>query len=218
MFAENTDKGYKQKPKKQSIGHWEIRCKRRTSACYHHNSATLRQWSWVRQWWNRKWGINTVQEENRIVLFQVCDGHSPKSNSSFENDQNHYSGLVRCLDRGSLYLYTCISTLWRQRGETRREDKTGRGLGCWRAPWWLSWVVLLPPIFQTRRWRTQQLGNATVMEWVAISCSRGSSWPRNRTYVSCVSCTGRQVLYHCATWEAHRQKHPQTSCSLQLKD
>ena len=38
--------------------------------------------------------------------------------------------------------------------------------------------------------------------WVAISFSRGSSWPRDWTRVSCVSCLGRQILYSCATWEA----------------
>ena len=37
---------------------------------------------------------------------------------------------------------------------------------------------------------------ARILEWVAIPFSRVSSWPRDRTHVSCVSCTGRQVLYH----------------------
>ena len=32
--------------------------------------------------------------------------------------------------------------------------------------------------------------------------SRGSSQPRDRTHVSYVSCIGRQILYHGATWEA----------------
>ena len=32
--------------------------------------------------------------------------------------------------------------------------------------------------------------------------SRGSSGPRDQTQISDISCTGRQVLYHCATWEA----------------
>ena len=40
-----------------------------------------------------------------------------------------------------------------------------------------------------------------ILEWVAISFFRGYSQNRDRTYVSCVF-TGRQVLYHCATWEA----------------
>ena len=37
------------------------------------------------------------------------------------------------------------------------------------------------------------LSMARIMEWVAISSSRGSSQPRNQTPVSC---TGRRVLYH----------------------
>ena len=37
---------------------------------------------------------------------------------------------------------------------------------------------------------------------VAISSSRGSSWPRNWTHVSCVSWIGWQILYHYITWEA----------------
>ena len=41
-----------------------------------------------------------------------------------------------------------------------------------------------------------------ILEWVAISPSRGSSRPRDWTYVSCASCIGRQILYHRATWEA----------------
>ena len=34
-----------------------------------------------------------------------------------------------------------------------------------------------------------------VLWWVAVPSSRGSSQPRDRTYVSCVSCTGRRILY-----------------------
>ena len=43
---------------------------------------------------------------------------------------------------------------------------------------------------------------ARILEWVAISSSRGSSWPRDWTHISYVSCTGRWILYHYATWEA----------------
>ena len=41
-----------------------------------------------------------------------------------------------------------------------------------------------------------------ILEWVAMSFSRGSSQPRDWTYVSYISCTGRRVLYHWATREA----------------
>ena len=40
---------------------------------------------------------------------------------------------------------------------------------------------------------------ARILEWVAISFSRGSSWPKDRT---CVSCISRGILYHGGTREA----------------
>ena len=43
------------------------------------------------------------------------------------------------------------------------------------------------------------ISQARILEWVAISFSRGSSWPRNWT---CVSCIGRQILYCWATRKA----------------
>ena len=43
---------------------------------------------------------------------------------------------------------------------------------------------------------------ARILEWVAISYSRGSSRPRNQTHIFCISCTGRWILFHCTTWEA----------------
>ena len=43
---------------------------------------------------------------------------------------------------------------------------------------------------------------ARILEWVAISFSRGTSAPRDRTCVSCISCIDRYILYHWATWEA----------------
>ena len=35
-----------------------------------------------------------------------------------------------------------------------------------------------------------------ILDWVAISYSRGSSQPRDQTHISCVSCIGRQILYY----------------------
>ena len=43
------------------------------------------------------------------------------------------------------------------------------------------------------------ISQARILEWVAISLSRGSSRPQDWTLVSCI---GRQILYHWATWEA----------------
>ena len=36
------------------------------------------------------------------------------------------------------------------------------------------------------------------LEWVAISFSRGFSQPRDWTHISCVSCTGKWILYYLA--------------------
>ena len=35
-----------------------------------------------------------------------------------------------------------------------------------------------------------------ILEWLAISFSKGSSQPRYQTCMSYISCIGRQVLYH----------------------
>ena len=57
---------------------------------------------------------------------------------------------------------------------------------------------------------------ARMLEWIAIFYSRRSSWPRDLTHISCISCLGRQVPYHWVTWEARDQVHrgKSTLCSL----
>ena len=42
------------------------------------------------------------------------------------------------------------------------------------------------------------ISQARILESVAISSSRRSSWPRDRTRISWI---GRQILYHWVTWE-----------------
>ena len=39
---------------------------------------------------------------------------------------------------------------------------------------------------------------ARILEWIAISFSKRFFRPRDWTHTFCVSCTGRQILYHCA--------------------
>ena len=43
---------------------------------------------------------------------------------------------------------------------------------------------------------------ARILEWVAISSSRGSFQSRDRIHIPCVSCISRRMLYHWSTWEA----------------
>ena len=44
------------------------------------------------------------------------------------------------------------------------------------------------------------ISQARILERVAIFFSRGSSQPQDQTHVSCI---GRRILYHWATWKAH---------------
>ena len=62
-------------------------------------------------------------------------------------------------------------------------------------------VVQLPSHVQlfATPWSSSSVhGNpqARTLEWVAISFSRGSSQPRDLTLDSCISCTGRLILFH----------------------
>ena len=41
-----------------------------------------------------------------------------------------------------------------------------------------------------------------ILEWVVISYSRESSWPKFWSLVSSISYICRWILYHCARWEA----------------
>ena len=56
---------------------------------------------------------------------------------------------------------------------------------------------------------------ARILQWVAISSSRGSSPPRDQTHVSWVSCTGRQTLYYWVTWEVYvKARYGPNKCPL----
>ena len=52
-----------------------------------------------------------------------------------------------------------------------------------------------------QRWTSAWILHARILEWVAISFSRGSSQPRDQTSVSSIYCIGRWVLYPLVTWE-----------------
>ena len=56
---------------------------------------------------------------------------------------------------------------------------------------------------------------ARILEWVAISSSRGSSWPRKQTHVSHVSCIGfsfSSVAQSCSTLQPHGLQHARPPC------
>ena len=61
------------------------------------------------------------------------------------------------------------------------------------------WLFCDPMACSPPRSSVHGISQARVLKWVAICLSRGSSQSRDRT---CVSCIGRWILYHWATWEA----------------
>ena len=74
---------------------------------------------------------------------------------------------------------------------------------------WLSFSVPCPSVMSNSFVTPQTVAHqaplihgilqARILEWVPISCFRGSSEPRDRTHIFCI---GRQILYYWATWEA----------------
>ena len=62
----------------------------------------------------------------------------------------------------------------------------------------------------------REISQVRILEQVAISYSKGSSWPRNRTCLSYTSCIGRQILYHCTAWEAPLHGYMIQSCNTLL--
>ena len=75
----------------------------------------------------------------------------------------------------------------------------------------LSGVRLLRPHgLQPPGSSVHRILQARILEWVAISSSRGSSQPKDLAHVSCVCCIDRWILCHCTAWEAHVCLH----CSL----
>ena len=55
---------------------------------------------------------------------------------------------------------------------------------------------------------------ARILEWIAISCSKGSSGPRDRTHVFCI---GRWILYPLShLWSPSKGKTLQVDCGLWL--
>ena len=88
----------------------------------------------------------------------------------------------------------------------------------WTKCWWMSYRFNISCMYAESRQSCLTLWDPTdcsppgssvhgilqarILEWVAISSYRGSAPPRDQTHISYVSCTGKQILYHQATWEA----------------
>ena len=63
----------------------------------------------------------------------------------------------------------------------------------------LSRVLLFATLWTVAHQATLSLGFSKQEHWsgVPVFYSRGSSQPRDQTHVSCISCLGRRIPYHC---------------------
>ena len=61
------------------------------------------------------------------------------------------------------------------------------------------WLFCNPMDYSLPGFSVYGIFQARILEWDAIPFSRGSSWPRDQTQLSCL---GRWILYHWATREA----------------
>ena len=64
------------------------------------------------------------------------------------------------------------------------------------------WFFVMPWIVAHQASLSLEFPRQEILEWTTISYSRGSSQPGNWSSISCFSCIGRWILYHCAIYEA----------------
>ena len=65
------------------------------------------------------------------------------------------------------------------------------------------WLLVIPWTVACQAPLSMEFFQTRILEWGAISSSRGSSHPWDWTHVSCISCIGRLILCHWTIWEAH---------------
>ena len=122
----------------------------------------------------RKW------ENSQVTLFSLLE--------SFNQVNKVYSRFCGALGRGK----------WVQ--EFRNELKIWEFI-LWMQPLLFlatkSFLTLQPhELYSPPGSSVHGMFQARILEWVAVSFSRGSSWPRDWT---CISCIASPILYHWAT-------------------
>ena len=101
------------------------------------------------------------------------------------------------IENTCVHAQSCLFYRIEMCGEVRKQSK--KPIVCVLSRLWLFCDPLdcSPPVSSVHG-----ISQAGILEWVAIASSRGSSWPRDWSPTSCISCIGRQILYHWATREA----------------
>ena len=124
-------------------------------------------------------------------------------------------GDVRCyfLKWLHLYLFLCIPFFYEMTGKSSWQFPGCRARGSWS---WTTgvWILAVPPAharvlscsvvsYSVTLLDCSPPGSsvygifqARILEWVAVSSSRASSWSRDQACVSCVSCLAGKFITH----------------------
>ena len=129
-----------------------------------------------------------------LSIFEMC--HKSLSYFSIFWKLSHI-----CYIFFKLNLLKYIIIFWRKRNSTIWVLENGVCGECSLCMCVLSHVQLCDPMDCSPPDPVHRIFQASIWEQVAISCSMGSSQPRDWIHISWVSWICKRILYHWATWK-----------------
>ena len=130
------------------------------------------------------------------VVFPLAAWSKGQSSSSFRREQKSLINTFELLVNGSISSFKKKSEKWLTYKSPLRKNHVVCESVC-------SFAVMLGSVTPwTVGSSVHGVFLARILECVAISYSRGASWPRYQTHISYVSYIDRQILYHSAIYEA----------------
>ena len=111
-----------------------------------------------------------------------------------------WTGLTSLLSKGLLRLFSSTTTWKHQFFGAQPSVWFNWNIHTWLLERWYvpqsSPTLCNPMDYSQPGSSVHGIFQARILEWVAISYSRGSSQPRDQSHISSVSCIDRQILYH----------------------
>ena len=154
-----------------------------------------------------------------LSIFSITTSSSPSLSSAHSNEEA--LPLTHLLSHSGVHLAKVKNS-----ASSPLCSQPTSFLWCWQPVFWLyhlhvcvlSCLTLCHPVACSLPGSSiHGIFQAEIREWVAVFYSRGSSQPRDRTRIFCVSCIGRQLCYRWATWEAHHLHDSDSNSYLQIE-
>ena len=108
-----------------------------------------------------------------------------------------------------LVLFKCIFNILQNSQELVRKGSTGLVLSCCQV-----WLLATPWTVACQAPLSMDFSRQEYWSGLPFPLPVDLPDPGNQTWVSCVSCIGRQILYHWATWETQFRACLLISCVL----